>query len=113
MHEMALSQSLIEVIEQQSRQQDFAKVRSVTVEVGCLGHVDAHALRFCFDVVTRRTIAEGSKLIVIDRPGRVACLDCGAIGDVAERIFVCPDCGSERVMLDGGDQIRLTEMEVD
>ena len=112
MHEMALSQSLIEVIEEQSRRQDFAKVRSVTVELGCLGHVDAQALRFCFDVVTRRTIAEGSKLIIIDRPGRLACLDCGAIADVAERIFVCLDCGSERVMLDGGDQIRLTEMEV-
>ncbi|MDJ0944388.1 MAG: hydrogenase maturation nickel metallochaperone HypA [Kiloniellales bacterium] len=112
MHEMALSQSLIEVIEEQARLQDFARVRSVTVELGCLGHVDAHALRFCFDVVTRRTIAAGSRLIIVDRPGRVACLDCGAIGDVAERILVCPDCGSERVMVDGGDQIRLTELEV-
>ena len=113
MHEMALSRSLVDIIEEQARLQSFSKVWTVTVERGCLGHVDASALRFCFDVVTRDTVAEGSELIVVERPGQVACLDCGAITEVAERVLDCPSCGGPRVLVDGGDQIKLTELEVD
>ncbi len=113
MHEMALSRSLVDIIEHQARLQSFSKVRTVTVERGCLGHVDAQALRFCFDVVTRNTVAEGSELIVVERPGRVACLDCGEVTEVAQRVVDCPACGGPRVLVDGSDQIKLTELEVD
>ena len=113
MHEMALSRSLVDIIEDQSRAQSFSRVKTVTVELGCLGHVDAMALRFCFDVVTRRTVAEGSELIIVDRPGRIACLDCGAVGEVARRTADCPECDSPRVMIAGGNEIKLTELEVD
>jgi hydrogenase nickel incorporation protein HypA/HybF len=113
MHEMSLSRSLLEIIEDQARERHFAKVRSVKVELGCLGHVDSHALRFCFDVVTRSTVAEGSELIIVDRPGKVACLECGAVSDALDRTAGCPECDSQRVMIDGGEELKLTELEVD
>jgi hydrogenase nickel incorporation protein HypA/HybF len=113
MHEMALSRSLLDIIEDQAGHHNFTQVRRVTVELGCLGHVDSHALRFCFDVVTRRTVAESSELIIIDRPGHVACLDCGTLAEALRRDEGCPKCGSQRVMVDGGDQLKLTELEVD
>lgn len=113
MHEMALSRSLLDIIEDQAGDHNFTRVKTVTVELGCLGHVDSHALRFCFDVVTRRTVAEGSQLIIIDRPGQIACLDCETLAEALQRGEGCPECGSQRVMVDGGDQLKLTELEVD
>ena len=113
MHEMSLSRSLLDIIEEQARLRHFAKVKAVTVELGCMGHVDSHALRFCFDVVTRSTLAEGSELIIIDRPGKVACLDCGTINEAIDRRDACPTCGSQRVMVDGGEELKLAELEVD
>ena len=113
MHELSLSHSLVGLIEEQSRLQSFLRVRTVTVELGCLGHVDAQALRFCFDLATRETVAEGSRLIIVDRPARLACAACGEISEVTSRIADCPACGSARVMVEGGDELKLTELEVD
>ena len=58
-------------------------------------------------------LMEGSELIIIDRPGSIACLDCGAVRDVVRRDADCPECDSPRVMVAGGDEIKLTELEVD
>ena len=113
MHEMALCQSLLGIIQDQASMRNFERVRVARIELGCLGHVDSHALRFCFDVVTRSTVAEDCELIIIERPGQIACLDCGALATVKRRGSNCPQCGSQRVMVDGGEELKLTELEVD
>lgn len=113
MHEMSLTESLVELIESEREKQGFSRVRMVRLAVGALGHVDPEAIRFCFDAATRGTVAEGAQLAIATVPGEAWCLDCAKTVHVRERVAPCPDCGEWRLQVRGGDDLRLTELEVD
>jgi hydrogenase nickel incorporation protein HypA/HybF len=112
MHEMALCQGMLGIIEEQRVAQDFNRVRRVILEVGALGHVDPHALRFAFDVSVRGTSAEDAALDIIEVPGQAWCMDCCARIAVAHRGEGCPDCGGHTLIMEQGEELRLKELEV-
>ena len=113
MHEMALCESMIDIVEDQARREGARRVLAVYLEVGALAAVDAESLRFCFDAVTRGTVADGARL-EIDRPaGQGWCLGCDSQVSIGQRFDPCPLCGSNRVQVTGGDEMRITELEVE
>jgi hydrogenase nickel incorporation protein HypA/HybF len=113
MHEMAMSQSLIEIVEEEGRKRGFARVRAVRIAVGVLGHVEPEALRFCFDAAAHGTIAEKARLDIVSVAGAGFCLDCGETVALEERFGACPLCGRHHVQMTAGDDLRLEELEVD
>ncbi len=113
MHELSLCQSLIEIIEDNARTNDISKVRSVTLEIGLLGHVEPESMLFCFDALSRGTIAEGARLVIERMPGAGWCPDCEKTVALAERHGACPGCGSYRVRMTSGDELRVRDMEVE
>ncbi len=79
MHEMALCESILELIEEQARAQRFTRVSAVALEVGRLAAVEIEALRFGFDVVMRGSLAEKARLEIIETEGLIeAAADKGA-----------------------------------
>lgn len=113
MHEMSLTESLIELIEGERRKRGFSAVRVVRLAIGALGHVEPEAMRFCFDAVAHGTAVAGARLEIRTVPGEAWCLDCGKTVRVVERFGACPVCGQNRLQVTGGDDMRLEELEVD
>ncbi len=113
MHEMALAESLVGILEEQARVQNYARVRTVWLEVGPLANVEVEALRFSFDVVTRGTLAEGARLECDSPPARAWCLPCGESVAIAQRFDACPLCGGHQLQVTSGDEFRVKELEVD
>lgn len=68
---------------------------------------------FCFDAVSRGTIAEGARLVIERTPGAGWCLDCGKTVPLKERFGACPDCGQHHVQMTSGDELRVRELEVE
>jgi hydrogenase nickel incorporation protein HypA/HybF len=112
-HEMALTQSLIDLIEGEGRKQGFSRVRVVRLQLGALGGVDAEAMRFCFDAAARGAIIEGARLDIDVVPGEGWCLDCARTVEMYERFGACPLCGRYHVQVTAGDDVRLKELEVE
>ena len=110
--ELALCESVLELIEEQARVQRDTRVNTVWLEVGSLAAVEIEALRVGFDVVTRGSLAEGAALEIREIPGRARCLCCGESHEIAARGEACPRCGSYRSQLIDGAQIRVQELEV-
>ncbi|MDJ0741353.1 MAG: hydrogenase maturation nickel metallochaperone HypA [Gammaproteobacteria bacterium] len=113
MHEMSLCESIIGIIEDESRKQGFARVTRVRLEIGALSGVELDAMRFGFDAVTRDTIAAGAELDIVELPGTAWCLPCGHEVVVAQRFDACPDCGSYQLQVTGGDEMRIKDLEVE
>jgi len=113
MHEMSLCESLIGVIEDQATVHDYRRVNTVRLEVGTLACVEPEALRFCFDLVTRGTLADGAELQIIETKPEAWCLACSHAVPVLQRFDACPDCGSYQLQLTGGDELRIKDLEVD
>ncbi len=113
MHEMALTQSIVEIAVETARREGAGRVRRVFAEIGALSHVEPEALLFCFGAVSAGTIAEGATLEIDRTPGAGWCMDCGKTVPLAERFGPCPDCGGFHVQMTVGDAMRVREIEVD
>ena len=74
MHELALTQSIVEMV---AKHAQGRTVRRVTLEVGKLTCVMPDALRFCFDLVAAGTALDGARLDIREIEGRARCVTCG------------------------------------
>ncbi len=113
MHEMSLSRGIVDLIEDAARRDGFASVRTVWLEIGKLAPVETQSLRFCFDVATRGSCAEGARLEIVATPGRAWCLACSQAITIDEALADCPLCGSGQVQVTGGTDMRVKELEVE
>ena len=113
MHEMALTEGVLRLIEEQAAVQDFGRVRAVWLEIGELSVVDPEALRFCFEAIRGGTIADGARLEIIRVPGQAFCMGCNTSVHVAQRYDFCPQCGGGSLQVTGGSEMRVKELEVE
>ena len=108
MHEMALTQSLVEAVCEHAAGR---RVHSVKLEVGALCAVVPDAMTFCFELATEGTVADGARLDVDILPGAARCRSCGARFELSDPILLCP-CGSADVEVLAGRDLRILSMEV-
>ena len=112
MHEMSLTESIVDIAVEAARKEGAQRVTRVVVDVGALSHVEPEALEFCFAAVSRGTLAEGARLEITRLPGAGWCPDCGKTVALAERFSACPECGGFRVQMTAGDELKVREMEI-
>lgn len=112
MHEMSLAEGIRDIVLAQARAHGFARVKVLRLEVGRFAGVEKPALEFAFDVVMRGSPAEGARLEMIDLPGKALCYDCGQTVEIADRFDPCPRCGGGKLIPEGGDEMRIKDMEV-
>lgn len=113
MHEMSIAEGIVQLLEEQAVAQRFSRVRAVWLEIGALAAVDPRALCFCFEAVTRGSLAEGARLEIIERPGRAWCPGCNADVAISQRYEACPRCAGHRLRITQGEELRIRELEVE
>ena len=113
MHEMALAEGVLQLIEDAARRDSFVRVKTVWLEIGQMSSVEPEALAFCFDAVTRGTLAEGSRLEFVTVPGSGWCMQCSASVPMTELYAACPRCGGYQLQVSGGTEMRVKELEVE
>lgn len=113
MHELGLTRHLIEIAERAALENGAKQVRSVTVEIGALAGVVPESVEFCFEACSRGTLLEGSRLDIVRIPGRGRCCDCQVDCTLETYTIACPVCGGFSLERLQGEELRVTEMEID
>ena len=113
MHEMSLCEGILEVLQEQANAHNFSRVKTVWLEIGKLSSVEPDAMRFGFDVVMKGSLAESAALEIIELPGQAWCFQCQKTVEIAQRYDSCPDCGAYQLEINGGEQMRIKELEVE
>lgn len=113
MHEMSLAEGVREIVEETARAHGAGRVKGVRLEIGRLAAVEPQALRFCFDAVTRGSIAEGCALEIVEVPGRGWCLQCSDSVQLDALYPACPRCGGYQVQVTEGTEMRVKDLLVD
>lgn len=111
MHEMAIAESVLGIVEAGARRAGLRAVTAVRLEIGRLAAVEPDALRFCFGAVVKGSLAEGARLDITETPGLAWCMACSRSVAVASRTDECPACGSHQLQVSGGDEMRVKELE--
>ena len=112
MHEVALAEGVLRIVQDAARANAAVRVRTVWLELGALAHVEPDALAFCFDAVTRGSVAEGAKLEIARTAGAAWCMPCGTRVALAQLGDACPRCGSYQLQVLAGDEMRVREITV-
>ncbi|MDR3361580.1 MAG: hydrogenase maturation nickel metallochaperone HypA [Desulfovibrio sp.] len=98
MHEMAVAQSLLDMVEEEIARQGCRRLDVAYVEYGALSGIVPESLQFCFEVMTRDTPHEGARLEMLCLPLRLRCSSCGNVfgGEGQEALWqACPGCGEQ------------------
>lgn len=113
MHEMALAESVLGLIEDARRRQGFARVRAVRLEIGALAGVEVEALRSCLAIVFERSVARAARIECAIAPGSGYCLDCGRTVAMDALYAACPCCAGPHVEATHGMQMRVRDLMVE
>jgi hydrogenase nickel incorporation protein HypA/HybF len=112
MHEMALAEGVLQIVEDTMRGQSDGRITAVWLEIGELSTVEPSAMQFCFEAVVKGSVADGARLEIDRIPGQAWCHDCGKTVHVAHLIAPCPFCGGFKLQVTGGEDMRVKEMEM-
>jgi hydrogenase nickel incorporation protein HypA/HybF len=113
MHELGIAQSLLEIVEQEARPYEGARVIRVWLRIGKLSTVVPDALRFAFDAVTRGGMAEGAVLEIEEVPLAIRCRACAETSIVEDPFMICPRCGAADVEMISGRELEIRSMEIE
>lgn len=106
MHELGITRNIVSIVSEKARGQ---KVRQVTLEIGKLTAVLPEAIRFCFDVVSQGTVAEGAELEIIEVAGTAKCQLCGNQFNLEQLYGRCL-CGSSNITRLTGEELLIKQM---
>ena len=113
MHEASIAQSLMDIVLETAKNENARKVNKTFVTIGALTAIEKHALEFAYDVVKEGTIAEDSEIIITEVPCTGKCMECGEVSEYDKFVFECNSCKSFSVELLTGEELQITEIEVD
>ncbi len=113
MHEMSLMAGMMEIIQDEARDQGFARVTKVVLEIGQLAGVEPEAMRFAFDVCTEGSVAEGADLEIEATEGLARCVSCARTFPVRACYGTCPFCAGADLRIVSGREMRLKFLDVE
>ncbi len=111
MHELSMAESLIGILLDEARNHGIERISKIKLQVGELSAVVPDSLTFCFELVSRDTIAEGAVLEIENIPVVARCDKCDLSFQVQNSVFLCPRCDEPVFELLSGRELSVTSIE--
>lgn len=114
MHEMAVAESIIKIIEEKLKEKDQkGDVKKVHLKIGELTCVEPEALRLSFEALSKETLLEKASLFIQSIPITGKCKDCLKKLRLEKLDFSCPFCGSFRIEIKTGRELFIESFEIE
>lgn len=114
MHELSVAHGIVEQSVEAAQRAKADKVLSVRIKVGRLAGVEAGALLFCYEVASKGTLLEGSRLEILDVPLVVWCAHCLVEVELAGvQSFRCPTCNTPCGEIRQGRELQVESLEIE
>jgi hydrogenase nickel incorporation protein HypA/HybF len=113
MHELSIAVELVSVATNAAQSANATRVETVHLRLGVMSGVVKDALLFAYDVATKDTLLEGSRLEIEDVPLRLYCAVCEREVEVPTvQLICCPDCGTPSTDIRQGRELEIETMEI-
>lgn len=110
MHELPITEGILKIATEAA---GGRKITTIHLVVGELSSIIDDSVQFYFDLLSKGTTAEGATLDFLRLPATVTCGACGKRHEVhAPLPALCPECGSNRLQVTGGRELRVDSIEV-
>jgi hydrogenase nickel incorporation protein HypA/HybF len=113
MHELAVTESIIEIATRHAAQAGAARVLSINLVIGELSSIVDDSVQFYFDYLSEGTAAQGARLVFSRIKVQLACQACGHRWEPADADWRCPACGAARAQAVQGREFYVESIEVE
>lgn len=113
MHELSITQTLLDIVLEQAETHDAQRVGQVRLVIGEMSGIVDDSVRFYFELLSKGTIAEGARLAVRRVPATARCSECGERFAFERLSWACPKCGAVRLEIVEGKEMYIESLEVE
>jgi hydrogenase nickel incorporation protein HypA/HybF len=114
MHELAIAQSIAEVVTARATECHAARVSEVRLRIGAASGIVGESLRFCFEsLAALDPRLMGARLAIEEVPHRAWCACCAAAFDVVDFVAECPTCSEWSGQVLSGKELSIVAMEIE
>jgi hydrogenase nickel incorporation protein HypA/HybF len=113
MHEMAVTQSILDIAIKHAEQAGASRITQVNLVIGEMSGIVDESVQLYFDILGKETIAEGAILSFDHRPAIFRCRSCDKTFRAQGFEWECPDCGALGFEVLSGREFRIESIEVD
>ena len=113
MHELAITQSILELVLEQAEKAGASEVGKINLIIGEMCGVVGDCVQFYFDLLSKDTLAEGATLSFQMVPTMARCRVCNKRFELQEFDWACPYCQGNNVEIVAGRELIVESIEVD
>ena len=113
MHELPVTESILEISLRHAAKADAKRIVSVHLVIGQLASIVDDSVQFYWDILTENTKAEGAKLHFRRLPVIIKCKECDHTYTPTEDDMFCPECKSEKIQIIQGEEFYLEAIDIE
>jgi hydrogenase nickel incorporation protein HypA/HybF len=113
MHELAITQSMLNLVLEQAEKAGAKEVGKINLVIGEMTGVVGDCVQFYFDFISRGTIAEGAALAIKTVPTQARCRGCNKNFELKEFDWTCPYCQGNNMEIVAGKELFVESIEVE
>ena len=113
MHELAVTESILDIVCRHAEQADAERILSINLVIGELSSIVDDSVQFYFDYLSQGTLASGAELVFERLAVALHCTDCGHEWQPGTADWTCPVCGVARARIVAGREFYVDSIEVE
>lgn len=110
---MSIAQNILEIVDEYMAKDQNGNLLEVAVEIGELVAVVPDSLLFCYNVLVENSKYQDSKLTIKVLPLQGSCNSCHNLFKIENFSFICPSCMATDIAVNGGQELRISHLEVE
>jgi hydrogenase nickel incorporation protein HypA/HybF len=113
MHELSVTESILAIALRHAEASKASRITDLYLIIGRLSSIIDDSVQFYWEIVSKGTIAEGSRLHFQRIPVCLHCLDCDFRYSPSGEDLSCPICQGIQVRILTGEEFQLESIEVE
>ena len=113
MHELSVTESLLNLALQHLPNQPGTRIKKLYIVVGQLSSIVDDSVQFYWDSIAQNTPAAGAELNFRRLPAEFLCLRCNNRYPLLNEEWACPFCGSLQVKVISGEEFYLEAIDIE
>ncbi len=112
MHELSVTESVLEIACRHAENAQASQVTDIHLVIGHLSSIIDESVIFYWNIISKDTLCEGAELHFIRVPAILVCLNCNNEYKLEGELTPCPNCNSAKIRVVSGDEFHLDSIEI-
>lgn len=113
MHELSLTKPILTLALEHASKHNASSIRKISLSIGKLSCTNSQSVRWCFQHLSKNTLAEHAELIIEEENAHAQCLNCSRHFEIHSLLEACPYCQSHNIKRQGGEGFVLKSITID